>query len=85
MRTKQVWFPGSHMDVGGGHRETGLSDGALQWMIERAEHDIKLDFHPSTTRQIPPDPDDLLHDDDRTALGWLRPSGKWWVWLPSRA
>ncbi|MFE2972398.1 DUF2235 domain-containing protein [Streptomyces sp. NPDC059340] len=70
---EQVWFPGSHMDVGGGHRETGLSDGALQWMIERAEHDIKLGFHPSTTRQIHPDPDDLLHDDDRTALGWLNP------------
>lgn len=70
---KQVWFPGSHMDVGGGHRETGLSDGALQWMIEQAERDIGLDFHPSTTKQIHPDADDLLHDDDRTALGWLNP------------
>lgn len=70
---KQVWFPGSHMDVGGGHREIGLSDGALQWMIEQAEHDIKLAFHPSTTRQIHPNPHDLLHDDDRSALGWLNP------------
>jgi len=30
-----VWFPGSHQDVGGGNLHTGLSDGALQWMIER--------------------------------------------------
>jgi uncharacterized protein (DUF2235 family) len=32
---EQVWFPGSHQDVGGGNLHTGLSDGALQWMIER--------------------------------------------------
>ena len=34
---KQVWFPGAHSDVGGGYRETGLSDGALAWMVAEAE------------------------------------------------
>jgi uncharacterized protein (DUF2235 family) len=33
---KQVWFPGVHSDVGGGYAETGLSDGALLWMIGEA-------------------------------------------------
>lgn len=30
---KQVVFPGAHADVGGGYVESGLSDGALVWMI----------------------------------------------------
>jgi uncharacterized protein (DUF2235 family) len=35
----QVWFPGDHCDVGGGHAETesGLSQGALKWMVREAE------------------------------------------------
>jgi uncharacterized protein (DUF2235 family) len=28
----QLWFPGGHSDVGGGHTNTDLSDGALRWM-----------------------------------------------------
>ncbi|EGG13069.1 uncharacterized protein MELLADRAFT_101223 [Melampsora larici-populina 98AG31] len=30
---KQVWFPGSHSDVGGGYAEHELSDIALMWMV----------------------------------------------------
>jgi hypothetical protein len=33
-RIKQRWFPGVHCDIGGGYKETGLSDLALAWMIE---------------------------------------------------
>ena len=33
---EQAWFPGSHCDVGGGFSQTGLSDGALTWLCERA-------------------------------------------------
>jgi len=43
---EQVWFPGVHSDVGGGYSEseTGLSDIALQWMIEKAQGcDLKFD------------------------------------------
>ena len=33
---KLVWFPGCHGNVGGGLLDTGLSDGALKWMIDEA-------------------------------------------------
>jgi uncharacterized protein (DUF2235 family) len=35
-RVKQVWFEGAHSDVGGGYRQTGLSDTALLWMVREA-------------------------------------------------
>lgn len=34
---EQAWFPGTHGDVGGGQTQTGLSDGALLWMADRAQ------------------------------------------------
>jgi len=58
---KQVWFPGVHSDVGGGYAETGLSDGALQWMIQEAKK-AGLAFNAALTRQIKPDPLAVLHD-----------------------
>ncbi|MGE0700434.1 MAG: DUF2235 domain-containing protein, partial [Hyphomicrobiaceae bacterium] len=33
---EQVWFPGSHASVGGGFRDSSLSDIALLWMAERS-------------------------------------------------
>jgi len=33
---KQVWFPGAHCDVGGGYKDTRLSDIALRWMTSEA-------------------------------------------------
>jgi uncharacterized protein (DUF2235 family) len=38
MDVKQVWFPGSHSDVGGGYpvAEGGLSQFALEWMLVEA-------------------------------------------------
>ncbi|MGH3906232.1 MAG: phospholipase effector Tle1 domain-containing protein [Pseudonocardiaceae bacterium] len=56
---KQMWFPASHLDVGGGHREKGLSDGALQRMIEQARDTAGLAFHKTTLDQIRPDPLDV--------------------------
>ncbi len=35
-RVLQVWFAGSHSDIGGGYKKQGLSDIALKWMIFRA-------------------------------------------------
>jgi len=35
-RVKQVWFPGSHSEVGGGTAHRGLSDVALRWMVGEA-------------------------------------------------
>lgn len=35
---RQVWFPGDHGCVGGGTKEqSGLSDGALKWMIDESK------------------------------------------------
>src|SRR5689334_3880114 len=53
-RILQVLFPGAHADVGGGYpdenQESGLSDGALAWMISR------LNLHMMATLPIPPVP-----------------------------
>lgn len=35
---EQVWFAGVHSDVGGGYARKGLSDIALEWMLDKAEH-----------------------------------------------
>jgi hypothetical protein len=41
---KQVWFTGTHSDVGGGFQETGLSDIPLLWMAAQAHrHGLRLD------------------------------------------
>jgi hypothetical protein len=34
---EQVWFPGSHSDVGGGLPDAGLSNVTLRWMADRAQ------------------------------------------------
>lgn len=41
---EQVWFAGTHADVGGGYAETALSDIALVWMVERLEATTGLVF-----------------------------------------
>lgn len=43
-RVSEVWFPGVHSDVGGGYRRAGLSDIALEFMIERAAEEAELTF-----------------------------------------
>jgi hypothetical protein len=58
---RQLWFPGCHSDVGGGYRETGLSDGALRWMINEASAHTSLAFAPQA-KEIEGDPFDVLHD-----------------------
>ena len=37
VRTEQAWFSGSHIDIGGGHHEAGLSHLSLRWMVEQAQ------------------------------------------------
>ncbi len=61
---KQIWFPGSHLDVGGCYPQRGLGDGTLLWMIEEAREAFGLVFHKRTLDQIQPDPFDVLHDDN---------------------
>ena len=72
---KQVWFAGVHSDVGGGYpsAESGLSNIALQWMIEEAEEAgimIDREMVAKRTHRVPPNPDAKMHESLR---GW------WWV------
>ena len=40
---EQVWFLGSHADVGGGYVSTGLADISLRWMLDKAmRHGLKV-------------------------------------------
>jgi len=54
LNVKQFVFAGAHSDVGGGYKETGLSDGALQWMVD----ELKLAgvLFADTILNIKPDP-----------------------------
>ncbi|MEO6414023.1 MAG: DUF2235 domain-containing protein [Pedococcus sp.] len=61
-RVKQVWFEGAHSDVGGGYRETGLSDTSLLWMAREA-HDAGLVFDvPLLTHYVHSGSDPIRHD-----------------------
>jgi uncharacterized protein (DUF2235 family) len=56
-RLEQVWFSGAHSNVGGGYRDAGLSDIALEWMAQRAsECGLALDV------DVQPDPLGVLRD-----------------------
>nr|WP_228035402.1 DUF2235 domain-containing protein [Oculatella sp. LEGE 06141] len=73
-RLHQVWFPGVHGCVGGGtdyHR--GLSDGALQWMMDEIGRlNLKLDFDPARIEGgITPDPVSNFN----SSLGFYRFAG----------
>lgn len=58
---KQIWFAGVHSDVGGGYVQAGLSDIALEWMMDEAEA-AGLCFRQGIREQLNPDYHDTLHD-----------------------
>ncbi len=83
---KQVWFPGSHSDVGGGYpeSESAQSKYALEWMlVEARKAGLHLDLmqankilgRPASKYYVPPGVDQPLHE----SLTW-----KWWLteWVP---
>jgi hypothetical protein len=43
-KVEQVWFAGAHANVGGGYKQTGLSDQSLVWMIAHIEEETGLQF-----------------------------------------
>jgi len=60
-RVTQMWFSGVHSDVGGGYKETGLSDIALQWMIDHAyRHGLRVKL--SAMKALKKNPLGTLHD-----------------------
>ena len=72
--TFMVWFPGVHCDVGGYYKERGLSDGALQWMIHKAES-AGVQFKENWQQNVHPDPtaENALHNSRK---------GFWKLWKP---
>jgi hypothetical protein len=70
-RVKQLWFPGVHSDVGGGYSSAGLSDIALDWMINEAAA-TGLAFGDNFRQQIRPDPKGVLHDSLKGVFRTLR-------------
>ncbi len=69
---KQVWFAGSHSDVGGGYAEAHLSDIALQWMVcEAVGLDEGLRIRPRHGVRLDPSPYGKLHDPRTRGLGRL--------------
>lgn len=69
-RIEQVWFMGAHADVGGGYPERGLSDIALQWLLQKAQQ-CGLLLNANWQNTLSPDPLAPLHK-SRT--------GKWKLW-----
>jgi Uncharacterized alpha/beta hydrolase domain (DUF2235) len=66
---QQVWFPGDHEDVGGGHLDKGVSDVALDWMMREATATIGLQFDRDRIPGFSPDPAGNLHGMRGGALG----------------
>lgn len=67
----ELWFPGVHSDVGGGYASSGLSDGALLWMIKESER-AELPFHSFVQTAISPNPLGVLHNSYKGAFAKLR-------------
>ena len=58
---QQMWFAGVHSDVGGGREDSGLSDGAFVWMMEKAQA-LGLAFDGEyVSKWVRPDPLGTLH------------------------
>ena len=73
---EQVWFPGSHANIGGGYDDRGLSDLALEWMLMRLNrHCPELKLRPAEAwpRPLSPNYKGKLYD-SRTWMFWR----SWW-------
>jgi hypothetical protein len=58
----QALFPGGHCDVGGGYAEHGLSDIALQWLVDRLRQpDVGVRFATAPPVEVRPDPQGPRH------------------------
>ena len=58
---EQVWFVGSHTDIGGGYKEQEVSDIPLQWLVAKAVQ-CGLLIYPSNAVGVHPDVNGLSHD-----------------------
>ena len=70
---EQVWFAGVHSDVGGWYTDAGLSDIALEWMLNRARA-RGLRLRQDWRARLSPDPAGRLH---------VSRAGFWRLWRPA--
>jgi len=68
---KQIWFPGAHGDVGGGCPYTGLSNGALKWMMDEAKA-VGLAFEDNLYKQVSSNYQDIMRDSCIGLFKYLR-------------
>ena len=66
----EKWFAGVHSDVGGGYREIGLANCALQWMIKEAKGK-DLAFEDGMVSQVKDNPRGAMHDSVRGMFKFL--------------
>lgn len=64
MDLKQLWFSGVHSDIGGGYKESGLSDCSLQWMLEQANQ-FGLEFESHLLTKLASNPLGKQHNERR--------------------
>ncbi len=72
-KMEQRWFPGVHSNVGGGYADSGLSDIALNWLLNKA-NEAGLCYEEERLKAIKPD-----------HLAELRNSYTplYWFWFPT--
>lgn len=81
-RFLEVWFPGVHSDVGGGYEETGLSDVALEWMLQESlAHGLLVEPN-GDARPLEPDHNGRMHN-PLWPFWWVL--GWWSRWVPEDA
>lgn len=78
---EEVWFPGVHSDIGGGYPEAGLSDCALQWMVEKAQSH-GLCVNDLSTIVAPPFEANALAPMHDSQTAWYRLTTKIFVYWP---
>ena len=60
-KVEEIWFPGVHSDVGGGYAQSGISDIALRYMMDRAG-ELGLRYDPTLAAAVKPNLTDIIHD-----------------------
>jgi uncharacterized protein (DUF2235 family) len=71
---QQIWFAGSHADIGGSYPETEsrLSDVSLKWMVDFITQELpeeaRVDIDQNYMR-LCPSPDGMMHDECMVGIG----------------
>ncbi len=77
---EQVWFAGVHSNVGGGYKDAGLSDLALEWMLAKAQDCGLAVSQTCVAGRLEPNHRGVLRNSKkglyRLTGDWVRPMGQ---------